>query len=58
MNWHIAMYLFLGWLIGWTLKYIIFGLQNWDTVLHPERVVADTTGPYRMFAKPFLGAFS
>jgi protein-S-isoprenylcysteine O-methyltransferase Ste14 len=57
-NWHIVMFLFLGWLIGWSLKYIIFGLGNWDKVLHPERFTADTTGPYKIFAQPFLGAFS
>lgn len=58
MNWHIALYLFLGWLIGWTLKYIVFGLENWDKALHPERLAGDTTGPYSMFTKPFLGVFS
>jgi hypothetical protein len=50
--------LFLGWLLGWTLKYIIFGLAKWDSIFHPERVQADTTGPFKMFAQPFLGVFS
>lgn len=54
----IALILFLGWLIGWTLKYVVFGLAAWDSVLHPERLTADTTGPYKLFAKPFLGVFS
>lgn len=54
----IALLLFLGWLIGWTLKYIVFGLAAWDGVLHPERLIADTTGPWKTFAKPFLGVFS
>lgn len=53
---HIIMLLFLGWLIGWTLKYIVFGLGHWDDIFHPERKIADTTGPYKMFARPFLGA--
>jgi len=54
----IIFYMFLGWLIGWMFKYVIFGLQAWDSMLHPERVMADTTGPFRIFAKPFLGVFS
>ena len=54
---HIALLLFLGWLIGWTLKYIVFGLGKWDNIFHPERYTADTTGPYKMFALPFLGLF-
>jgi hypothetical protein len=55
---YIILLLFLGWLIGWTLKYIVFGLGAWDNIFHPERFQADTTGPYKMFAKPFLGVLS
>jgi hypothetical protein len=50
--------MFLGWLIGFALKYIVFGLAAWDSYLHPERYNADTTGPFKMFSKPFLGVFS
>jgi hypothetical protein len=54
----IILLLLLGWAIGWVLKYIIFGLAKWDQIFHPERLAGDTTGPYKMFAQPFLGAFS
>lgn len=54
----IALILFLGWLAGWTLKYVVFGLAAWDNIFHPERYQADTTGPYKLFAKPFLGLFT
>jgi hypothetical protein len=57
-DWKIALYLFLGWLSVFALKYVIFGLGKWDEVFHPERYVADTTGPYRRFAQPFMGVFS
>jgi hypothetical protein len=50
--------LFLGWLIGWLFKYVVFGLAKWDTIFHPERLTADTTGPFKMFAQPLLGVFS
>lgn len=50
--------LFLGWLVGWALKYVVFGLAAWDEFFHPERVQADTTGPFKIFAPPFLGVFS
>lgn len=52
---HVIGLLFLGWLIGWTLKYIVFGLGKWDQIFHPERFTADTEGPYKLFAKPLLG---
>jgi hypothetical protein len=57
-GWQVVTLLFLGWLIGWTLKYIVFGLGKWDQIFHPERYCADTTGPYSMFASPFLGVFN
>lgn len=59
MNWRYAVfYMFLGWLVGWLLKYVIFGLRRWDSALHPERLQGDTTGPYSMFAEPLLGLLS
>jgi hypothetical protein len=58
IDWRLIGALFLGWLIGWTLKYVIFGLEAWDRALHPERLCGDVNGPYKAFAKPFLGAFS
>ena len=54
----ILFYMFLGWLIGFALKYVIFGLRAWDQLLHPERLQADTTGPFKIFSSPFLGVFS
>lgn len=51
----IVLLLFLGWLAGWTLKYVVFGLAKWDAIFHPERLQADTTGPYKLFAPPLLG---
>ena len=59
MRWELDIaFLFLGWLIGWLLKYIVFGLRLWDKAFHPERLTVDTTGPFRVFAEPFLGVFS
>lgn len=59
MRWESALaFMFLGWLIGWLLKYIVFGLRKWDNAFHPERLAGDTTGPYKAFAEPFLGLFS
>ena len=58
-SWEYAlMFLFLGWLLVFAVKYVFVGLAAWDNFFHPERYVADTTGPYARFAKPFLGAFS
>ena len=50
-------WMFLGWLTGISLKYVVFGLRRWDMMFHPERLIADTTGPYARFAEPFLGIF-
>jgi hypothetical protein len=58
MNGEDLFYFFLGWLIGWLIKYVVFGLGAWDRIFHPERYTADTTGPYKLFAQPFLGIFS
>lgn len=42
--------------IGWgsvlALKYIVFGLDAWNNVLHPGLVTAPNQQPFR---KPFLG---
>ena len=51
-------YAFLGWLSVWLIKYVIVGLARWDMFFHPERLQADTTGPYKQFAQPFLGVFA
>lgn len=59
MKWQAALfYMFLGWLLVFATKYIFVGLAAWDSFFHPERYTADTTGPYSMFSKPFLGVFS
>lgn len=39
------------------LKYGVFGLQAWDSLLHPNRLIADTAGPNKSFTKPLLGIF-
>lgn len=58
MKWDFAIfYMFLGWLLVWVVKYGVVGLAGWDGVFHPERLEADTTGPYARFSKPFLGIF-
>jgi hypothetical protein len=57
-DWAALFYMFLGWLLVFAVKYVIVGLAAWDKFFHPERYAADTTGPYRAFAKPFLGVFS
>jgi hypothetical protein len=54
----ILLLLLTGWLIGWALKYVIFGLDSWDSLFHPERQYVDDHGPFKMFARPFLGVFS
>jgi hypothetical protein len=46
--------LFIGFAIVYILKYFIFGLAKWDGWFHPERIKADTTGPYAAFALPLL----
>jgi hypothetical protein len=35
------------------IKYVVFGLDNWDAIFHPQR----TEAPDSLFLKPFLGAF-
>jgi len=58
MKWEWALFfMFLGWLLVWVVKYGIVGLGEWDKVFHPERYDADTTGPYKAFAKPLFGFF-
>jgi hypothetical protein len=45
---------FVGFSAVYTLKYGVFGLRQWDTWFHPERLTADTTGPYKAFSDPLL----
>ena len=47
-----------GWASIFALKYVVIGLRQWDTLFHPERLVADTTGPWAKFSEPFMGMFS
>lgn len=49
------LFMFLGWFVGLTLKYVIVGLRCWDIKLHPERLQGDLTGPYQRFANGILG---
>jgi hypothetical protein len=35
------------------IKYVVFGLNNWDAIFHPQR----TEAPDSPFLKPFMGAF-
>lgn len=59
MRWDYAIFfMFLGWLLIFAIKYVFVGLAQWDSWFHPERFVADTTGPYAQFSKPFLGVFA
>lgn len=51
------MWAFIGWASVFALKYLVLGLRQWDTMFHPERLVADTTGPWARFAPPFMGIF-
>lgn len=51
---HRAWFLFLGWFTTIVLKYIVFGITNWNNVLHPGLVPAPNQTP---FLKPFLGIF-
>lgn len=46
--------LFIGFSVVYVLKYAIVGLSKWDSWFHPERLQADTTGPYLVFAQPLL----
>jgi hypothetical protein len=47
-------YMFFGWLLTITLKYIVFGLNAWNGTLHPGLVPAPNQQPYLL---PFLGLF-
>ena len=50
-----AKWMFFGWLMTITLKYIVFGITAWDNALHPGLVPAPNQTPY---LQPFLGLFS
>jgi hypothetical protein len=54
----IAVAFVAGFATVYLLKYFIFGLEAWDTLLHPNRLAADTAGPRPRFTKPLLGLFS
>jgi hypothetical protein len=54
----IALAFLAGFSAVYILKYVIFGLEQWDKMLHPERLTVDVTGPSKRFAKPLLGLFS
>jgi hypothetical protein len=47
-------YMLCGVIVLLLVKYVVFGLNNWDAIFHPER----TEAPDSVFLKPFLGAFA
>lgn len=48
-------WMFVGWATVFGVKYLVVGLRQWDVMFHPERLTADTTGPWARFAPPFMG---
>jgi len=44
----------VGWFFFWFLKYVVFGLDDWNKVLHPGRI-EDYTSWERKFRLPLLG---
>lgn len=43
----------IGWLALLGVKYIVFGLDQWNAIFHPGLVIAPNQEAFR---KPFLGA--
>jgi hypothetical protein len=48
-------YMFFGWLLTITLKYVVFGLNAWNATLHPGLVPAPNQQPFLL---PLLGLLS